>query len=214
MTYQIKTVLLDAGSLIASIEMEDNDNDYIHYVQAKLLGLDSAYMDDLTILLSEQTWPTNRSAKFKFRATPLLLVEDTQLPNSPEIWDWELMQYIDPRSLAEIKEARWAELKLARTQAESEGFTWDGSIFDSDPSSQARINGAVTLALIARQLNQPYEVTWTLKNSTTRTLSIDEMIAVGLTLGNHVQTIFNKGQLLQQQINQATTKEEVTSIVW
>lgn len=117
-------------------------------------------------------------------------------------------------NLLKAKEQTWLSIKASRSSDEEAGFTYAGSVFDSDPSSQARINGAVTLALIAKQTNQPYEITWTLKDSTLRTLSADEMIAVGLALGTHVQTIFNKGQQLQQQIAQATTKEQVESITW
>ena len=130
------------------------------------------------------------------------------------VWDNELEQWVDPRTLQDFKTAQWAKVKQARALAESAGFTYDGSVFDSDAQSQARINGAVTLALIAKQANQPYTITWTLKDGTLRTLSADEMIAVGLALGTHVQTGFNKGQQLQQQINAATTKEEIEAITW
>ena len=112
------------------------------------------------------------------------------------------------------KTEKWTQIKQARSQAEYAGFTWDGSTFDSNAISQQRINIAVTLALIAKQAAQPYTVIWTLKDNTLRALSADDMIAVGLALGNHVQTVFNKGQQLQQQIEQATTKEEIEAITW
>ena len=117
-------------------------------------------------------------------------------------------------NLTKAKEAKRGEIKQARTQAEYAGFNWDGSAFDSDVVSQGRITGAVTLALIALQAQQPYEVTWTLANRTFRTLSAQELMSVGIALGTHVQTNFNKGQALQVQIDAATTKEELDLITW
>ena len=140
-----------------------------------------------------------------------------QIPIQPSInhiFNYTTKQWEDPRTLQDYKNQKWEEIKQARSTTEYAGFNWDGSTFDSDAESQTRINGAVTLALIAKQAAQPYTVIWTLKDNTLRALSADDMIAVGLALGNHVQTVFNKGQQLQQQIEQATTKEEIEAITW
>lgn len=135
-------------------------------------------------------------------------------PHNFSQFNYLTLKWVDPRSLEQIKEAKWEEIKAKRTNAEYAGFTWDGSYFDSDATSQNRINGAVTLALLSLQNQQPYEITWSLANRTFRTLTAQEMISVGLALGTHVQTNFNKGQALQVQIDAATTKEEVDAIHW
>lgn len=123
-------------------------------------------------------------------------------------------QWEDPRTLSDIKQIQRDIIKQSRTQAEYAGFIWDGSTFDSNAESQARITGAVTLALLTLQLSQPYEVTWTLADDTFRTLDASEVVLIGLALGSHVQTIFSKGQMLQAQIDASITKEEVEAITW
>lgn len=135
-------------------------------------------------------------------------------PSPNHTFNWHTKQWEDSRTLADLKVAQWTQIKQARSQAEYAGFTWDGSTFDSDAISQQRINGAVSLALIAMQTAQPYSITWTLADNTLRVLSAGDMVSVGLALGTHVQTTFNKGQQLQQQIEAATTKEEIESISW
>jgi len=126
------------------------------------------------------------------------------------LFDIDSEQMIDPRTLDEIKTKQWEIIKAARTQAEYSGFTWDGSAFDSDAVSQARLTGAVQLA----QLNPAMTLDWTLKNNTVRTLSAADLTAVGVALGVHVATQFAKGQALRAQIDAATTKEAVEAIVW
>lgn len=130
------------------------------------------------------------------------------------VFNWETKQWEDPRTLADHKLAKWEEIKAARYQEEISGLLWEGSTFDSDTLSQQRIAGAVQLAMIAQMASQPYSITWTLSNGSFRTLTAQEMVNVGVALGVHVQTIFNKGQLLQQGIEVATTVSQVEAITW
>jgi len=127
-----------------------------------------------------------------------------------QVWDWNSLSWIDPRTLDDLKAQQWETIKAARTQAEYGGFTWDGSTFDSDAISQARLTGAVQLA----QLNPALALDWTLASNTVRTLSAADLTAVGVALGVHVSTQFTKGQTLRAQIDAATTKEAVEAIVW
>lgn len=116
-----------------------------------------------------------------------------------------------PRGLEELKILKRAEIKAARTSAESAGFTWNNSVFDSDPLSQQRIAGAVQLAIIS---DNSFEVTWTLKDSSLRKLSKSDMLSIGLALGGFIQSQFNKGQELQKLIDIATTEAELNKITW
>lgn len=135
-------------------------------------------------------------------------------PSQNHVFDYATKQWKDPRTIEDLKSSKRAEIKQDRTQAEYLGFTWSSYVFDSDAVSQSRINGAVTLAMIAIQAAVPYEVVWTLADDSRLTLSSQELLLVGLALGQHVQANFNKGQLLQTQIDAALTKEEVEAIVW
>lgn len=126
------------------------------------------------------------------------------------VWSNEILNWVDTRNLEDIKKSKWDEIKQARNTAEFGGFTWDGSQFDSDAISQQRISGAVQLAMI----NPNYTIEWTLSNNTTRNLSAQDVIAVGVSLGNHVSFQHEKARLLREQINSATTAEQVNAVVW
>lgn len=105
---------------------------------------------------------------------------------------------------------KWVEIKAKRDELEWAGFTWDGSTFDSDPTSQSRIQGAVILAMQDPQ----YQVTWTLANNTTRVLSNADILAVGLALATHVETLHARAQALRTQIDAAQNVAEVNAISW
>ena len=138
------------------------------------------------------------------------LVEFPEQPSRKHTFDYTTKQWIDPRTLQDLKDAKWKEIKAARSTAEYGGFTWDVSTFDSDQISQGRITGAVTLA----QMNSAFTIGWTLADNTVRTLSAADMILVGQALGMHVAAQFATGQALRVQIEAAATAEEVSAIVW
>lgn len=136
--------------------------------------------------------------------------EMTPPPNVWSVYNLSSQTWIDNRTLDQIKIQQWDQIKASRTEAEYAGFTWDGSVFDSDVVSQGRITGAVTLAT----LSSTFSIDWTLADNTVRSLNQSEMIQVGAALGMHVQLQFAKGQELRSQIDSATTKDQVESIVW
>lgn len=117
-------------------------------------------------------------------------------------------------SLDAEKVRAWARIKDARDTAVAAGFTWDGSKFDSDNLATQRIGDAVTLAMLAASVGQPFSIDWTLFDNTTRTLAGADMIAVGIALGSFVQAAFATGVALRAQINAATTQEAVKAVVW
>ena len=134
------------------------------------------------------------------------------MPPHPYLtWDSATFQWVDVRDLDALKAAKWEEVKLARSVAEYGGFTWDGSVFDSDPLSQQKIIGASQLATLNPD---NFSIDWTLKDNTVRTLTAAEMNAVGVALGQHVNAQYVKGRQLREQIEAATTKAEVEAIHW
>lgn len=112
------------------------------------------------------------------------------------------------------KDIKWARIKELRDAAEEAGFVWDGSTFDSDKTSQSRIQGAAQLATLAKINNQPLSIEWTLMNNGTRSLSADDMIAVGMALGAHINEQHVRARQLREQIEAATTPEQVQAVRW
>lgn len=131
-------------------------------------------------------------------------------------WRWsnERMQWEDLRTLDEHKAKHWAQIKAARDAAEFGSFDWDGSRFDSDALAQARIMGAVQMAVLAAAAGQQFAIDWTLQDNTVRTLTGSDMIAVGLALGAHVGRQHAIGRQLRARVMAATTAAEVAQIVW
>lgn len=117
-------------------------------------------------------------------------------------------------TLEAAKIMRWAVIKVYRDAAEFGSFTWDGSTFDSDQISQSRIQGAVQLAQLALSQGQPFSIDWTLADNTSRTLNAIQMISVGVDMGEHINACHMKARMLREQINAATTKEELDVIQW
>lgn len=116
--------------------------------------------------------------------------------------------------LEKEKLKKWLEIKLERNRREFGGFVWDGSTFDSDTTSQSRIQGGVQLATIAQANNQPFSINWTLQDNSVRLLNTTEMIQVGMALAQHVQSIHEISRVLRSSIENATTTQELGPIRW
>lgn len=120
----------------------------------------------------------------------------------------------DSTSLDSQKARQWALVKASRDTAMSTYFTWDSSKFDSDDLSQSRITGGVVLAQLALAQSQPFSMTWTLYDNTTRVLAATDMVAVGVALGTFVQGLIDKGTAYRNQIDAATDAASVQAITW
>ena len=135
-------------------------------------------------------------------------------PNAWAAWDVQAKQWTDPRNLPALKAAQWEVIKAERMAREYSTFVWDGSEFDCDRDGTGKVLGAVQTALIAAQANQPFSIDWTLADNTVRTLSGADMIGAGMALSAQVSSIYDTARLLREQIEAATTAEEVQAVTW
>ena len=136
------------------------------------------------------------------------IVDKPPQPSAIHYFDYSSKSWVDPRSLEDHKTAQWTLIKAARSEAEFGGFTWDGSMFDSDQVSQARIQGAVLLATS----NPDFVVDWTLADNTVRSLTADDLIAISQALGEHISLQHTRARNARALLDQATTLSEVQSI--
>jgi len=135
-------------------------------------------------------------------------------PSANHVFDFAANQWVDPRTLAQIKAQHWKAIKAERNAQEFGGFTWDGSTFDSDAISQSRVQGAAQLAQIAIAQEHPFAIDGSLAVNATRTLSAQQMIAVGVAMGTHIQTQHGTARVLRQQIEAAVSAQEVEAVAW
>lgn len=120
----------------------------------------------------------------------------------------------DTRSLIEVKLAKWAALKAERDAREFGTLTFAGGEFDIDARSQARLSGTVQLAMMAKAAGQPFAIDWTLADNSVRTLTADDVIAIGVALGQHVVTQHAIARQLRAALAAAPSDVAVANINW
>lgn len=116
--------------------------------------------------------------------------------------------------LESARRLKWQEIKGFREAVETRGFTWDGSVFDSDTISQTRIQGAFQLAMLSLANNTAHTVDWTLMDNTVRTLTAADVLALGQAMTQHVKTCHARSRILREQIESAATIEQVQAVRW
>lgn len=129
-----------------------------------------------------------------------------EMPTQPSphfIFDYEVKQWIDPRSLDEIKAQKWTEIKSERDSLEFGGFEFEGNIYDSDQVSQGRIKGASSSGI---------DQTWTLADNTTAELSASQLQQLYAALQVHIASVHERGRIARQLIFDAETKEQVEAV--
>jgi len=124
-------------------------------------------------------------------------------PSQRHIFDYTAKQWIDPRSLDEIKAQKWAEIKTGRDQLEFGGFEFEDNVYDSDQVSQGRIMGAAAAGV---------DQTWTLANNTTVELSALQLQQLYAALQTHIAGVHERGRIARQLIFDAETKEQIEAI--
>lgn len=135
-------------------------------------------------------------------------------PSGAHIFDWSTKAWVDPRTLADMKAQRWAEMKRHRNLLEASGFPYLGKRLDSDARSVARINTAVQAAQAALATGEPFAIVWTCADNTTLALDSAGMLGVPVALALYADQLHQTCKTLRAQINAAATPAEVQSVAW
>lgn len=114
-------------------------------------------------------------------------------------------------TLQAARDRAWTAIKAARAAAEEGSFIFDGGSYQAD---KLRITGAVQLATLAKAAGQPFVETWTLTDNTTRELDADQVIALGMALGQYVSSLYATGRALRADIDAAETIDAVAAVRW
>ena len=124
-------------------------------------------------------------------------------PDENHIYDYDLKDWIDPRTLDEIKAQRWTEIKYERDSLEFGGFEYKGNVYDSDQGSQGRIMGAAAASM---------DQVWTLAGNTTVNLTAMQLQQLYAALQAHIASVHERGRITRQLIYDAETKDQVEAI--
>lgn len=124
-------------------------------------------------------------------------------PTSYHMFNYDLKEWIDLRTLAQFKEQKWFEIKSLRDQLEFGGFEFENNIYDSDQVSQSRIMGAASA-----QIDQ----IWTLANNETVELTALQLRQLYQTLQVHIGNVHERGRIARQLIYESTSIEQIELI--
>lgn len=129
---------------------------------------------------------------------------DVGLPLTPNhTFDYVIKEWVDLRTLDQIKAQKWAEIKSERDRIEFGGFEFDGDIYDSDQVSQGRILGASIAGV---------DQVWTLADNSTRSLSASQLQQLYAALQTHTALVHERGRIAREAIMSAITKEDVDAV--
>jgi len=120
---------------------------------------------------------------------------------------------VDPALALAVAQAEAVQRMLARRDlAEFGGIRMPEGIVQTDDTSQRKINGAVTMALIAQAAGQPFSIDWTMLDNSSATYDAAGMIAMGVAVGQHVAACHEAALAKRAAIDAATTPDEVALI--
>ena len=139
------------------------------------------------------------------------------LPESPSVhctFNWATKEWQDPRTLQDLKDAKWAAIKQARDAAEFSTFTYNDLVFDGDLNAQRRLTAYISVSKSAIAAGQPFSTDFILADNSLVTLSAQDFVGIELAKVQAVAAAFSHGAMLRNQIELATVVAELTSIAW
>lgn len=137
-----------------------------------------------------------------------------EIPSKFHVFNYDMQQWVDARTLEELKVDRWINIKSAREASIDAPLQTPYGIFDSDATARSNISDAVLLVQTLQSIGQSAGIDFTLANNTVVTLTQSEMITVGLLLGQKVQQARGIATALRAELDSATTPAEVEAITW
>lgn len=128
----------------------------------------------------------------------------------PEPADWSSVRVQDGElvelapDVADLRSELLASAKAERDRRVFGGFVWDGSVFDSDETSQARILGCY---VSSQASPSSFPRSWRLADNSWRCLLLTEAEPLFLALGRHLQSHFDAFGAHEASIAAASVSE-------
>jgi hypothetical protein len=154
-------------------------------------------------------------------------VQDEPIPSSTQVveWDSENIQWIvrdkTPQEIEnELNSAKKSRMNYITSSRDSElrklSCMWNNDQWDARETDSTRIANVLTMIEQAANLGipTPSTVDWRTYDDQNRTLSIPELTQLGASMFQAQQIVWVKQATLKDQVQAATTVEEVNSINW
>ena len=135
-------------------------------------------------------------------------------PNSKMTFNYDIKQWVDPRTVAQVQLSQWSTIKLARQAAIEAPIVTAFGTFDADSEAQKSITDAVLMLQTLYALGTPSTIDFTLADNSTVTLTTEQMVTVGLMLGQQTQAAHAHSRIKRAATEAATPIPEVEAITW
>lgn len=116
------------------------------------------------------------------------------------------------KPIDEAKMDRWAEARAYRERRINSSCVTPLGRVDTDSESRNKIIGAVQMAILARSMNKPFAIDWTMASNMVVEHDANAMIAMGLAVGEYVAACQNAATAIRNEINAAGSGVEVADI--
>lgn len=128
---------------------------------------------------------------------------------------WVQQWAVEPLPVEQAKAVLWARAKdIRESMADAPGSmaTTSFGTVQVDAKSKQNINGLVTMALIAKGAGATFSEPFTLADNSTVVLDADQMIGLGVAVGQHVADVYSRARELRAAIDAAADAEALAEI--
>jgi hypothetical protein len=142
------------------------------------------------------------------------LVEIPAQPGPQFVFDYTLKTWVDPRTLAQLQDLKWTQIKSARSAVEFGVFEYNGMVFDGDLNAQRRLSTYISISKSALATGSTFQAQFILANNTVVTLNAEDFVAIEVAKANQVAQAFSKAAQLRQMIYATQSAQDLDSIQW
>lgn len=110
------------------------------------------------------------------------------------------------------KELKKREITKNRDEAINGGVEYNGKVFQSSEKDRNLLTSTISLFSITKQVPEGFK--WIAKDNEAVSFTLEDLIALGGVMANAVNASMIKARNLKDQIEQATSLEELDLITW
>jgi hypothetical protein len=130
----------------------------------------------------------------------------------PQIGAVAWREYQEPApTLDELKDAAWDRIKARREAEDRMPLPYMGKLLDFDDAGREKLLWALKAADVAGEL---FTVDWTCADNSTLTLTVATIAGIPVAAALRSDANHQKARLLREQIDAASTPEELAAITW
>ena len=135
-------------------------------------------------------------------------------PSMAHVFEFRSKTWRDPRSLTQLRDAQWAEVRAARDAQDSSYFPYMGKWINSNLVSVIRINTIAKAAEHALANQGQFAIAWTCADNSVLALDAEGMVGMPLALAAYSAQLHAKGAALRGRIYTETDAVRLAEIKW